>query len=139
MSSHLHPAPDRSVHTHDTPSAARSPASEAPAMTTLRAPACTHCYRSRKKCGWERPCKRCTDCGLVCVERERAGRRARDVVGAEGLALHADGSRARRRLGMPCPPGRSRCSERALRVGVPSGRSERCVRGAVGTRDAYQS
>ncbi|KAL1948886.1 hypothetical protein VTO73DRAFT_10692 [Trametes versicolor] len=87
MPSHLHPAPDRSVHAHDTPSAARSPASEAPAMTTLRAPACTHCYRSRKKCGWERPCKRCADCGLVCVERERAGRRARDLV-AEGLALH---------------------------------------------------
>lgn len=41
MPSHLHPhpAPDRSVHTHDTPSAARSPPSEAPAMTTLRAPA----------------------------------------------------------------------------------------------------
>lgn len=40
---------------------------------------CAKCHNSRRKCGWERPCKRCVHSGSECVEREVAPRKARSA------------------------------------------------------------
>ncbi|KAL1948830.1 hypothetical protein VTO73DRAFT_10636 [Trametes versicolor] len=44
-----------------------------------KARACAKCHNSRRKCGWERPCKRCVHSGSECVEREAAPRKVRSA------------------------------------------------------------
>ncbi|KAI0821918.1 hypothetical protein BC628DRAFT_787986 [Trametes gibbosa] len=74
-------------HPSDPPIAPALPPSTTVIYPSLRALACTHCHRSRKKCGQERPCKRCVHSGLVCVGRPSAPRRSGGTVGLAGACL----------------------------------------------------